>query len=53
VIDVSGGVGRGSASSGTAGRVSVLAEPASLVPIGTGLLGLLGLGWVRRRTDCA
>jgi len=51
-IDVTGGAGGGSgAAAGGAGVlvISAVPAPASLVLLGTGVLGLLGLGGMRRR----
>ena len=56
-IDVSGGAGGGVGTTGSAGVLDIafvpelarVPEPAILVLLGTGVLGLLGFGWMRRR----
>jgi hypothetical protein len=56
VIDVAGGAGfEGSSpgSPGGAGFINIVPEPASLVLMATGLLGLLGSTWLRRKGPAA
>jgi hypothetical protein len=48
-IDVSGGPSGGSGAVAGADGVIGLPEPASLVPMGTGVLFLLGVVWMRRK----
>ena len=58
-IDVAGGAGgagfEGSTpgSPGGAGFISIVPEPASLVLMATGLLGLLGYTWLRSKRAAA
>jgi hypothetical protein len=48
-IDVSGGPSGGSGAVAGADGVIGIPEPASLVPMGTGVLFLLGVAWTRRK----
>jgi hypothetical protein len=58
-IDVAGGAGgasfegSGDGSPGGAGVINIVPEPASLVLMGTGILGILGCTWLRHQRAAA